>query len=277
MPVIAMTREMGSLGKDVANGVAERLGLRLVYNELVDALANDLHVDPGAIARMVDGHATLSDRFRLKPSDVGLFTEQQVLDTALKGNVVFRGWGATNLLRLVPHVPCIRVSAPLEVRVKHMMERLRTDDHDKVLHEIRRNDAAHADTVRRLFGVSYEDPWLYDATYNTQKNSVEFCVDQIVDMVNHANFAETAESRALLKQMALKAHIRTALRRTPSTAELGVTLAVNDGRVVFEGIVDTEEQRNAVGKVVGCVQGVTGTDNKLRSMSNRRTRAQMDG
>ncbi|MEO6409750.1 MAG: cytidylate kinase family protein [Burkholderiaceae bacterium] len=277
MPVIGITREMGSLGKDVAAGVAERLGLRLVYNELTDALANDLHVEPSAVGRMIDGQATLSDRFRLKPSDVGLFTEQEVLDTALKGNVVFRGWGATNLLRLVPHIPCIRVSAPLEVRVRHMMERLRTDDHDKVLHEIRRNDAAHADTVRRLFGVSYEDPWLYDATFNTEKTSVDFCIDRIVGMVNHADFAETAESRALLKQMALKSHIRTALRKTPATAELGVTLAVNDGRVVIEGIVDTEEQRNVVDKVVGRVPGVTGTDNQLRCMSSRRTRAQMDG
>lgn len=277
MPVIAITREMGSLGKDVAAGIAERLGLHLIYNELTDALANDLHVDPSAVARMVDGQATRSDRFRVKPSDVGLFTEQQVLDAALKGNVVFRGWGATTLLRPVPHVPCIRISAPLEVRVRHMMERLHTDDHDNVLHEIRRNDAAHADTVSRLFGVSYEDPWLYDATYNTERNSVDFCIDRIVDMVNHASFAETAESRALLKQMALKAHIRTALRKSPSTAELGVTLAVHDDSVVIEGIVDTEEERNAVGKVVARVPGVSATDNQLRWMSNRRTRAQMDG
>lgn len=277
MPVIAMTREMGSLGKDVAAGVGEKLGLRLIYNELADALANDLQIDPRAVSRMVNGEATLTDRLRLKPSDVGLFTEQQVLDTALQGNVIFRGWGAANLLRPVPHVPCIRVSAPLEVRVSHMMQRLRTDDQQRVLHEIRRSDAAHARTVRRLFGVSYEDPWLYDATFNTAKTPIDCCIDRIVDMVNHANFAETAESRALLQQMALKSHIRTALRRTPSTAELGVTLGVNHEGVVIEGIVDTEEQRNMVGHVVARVPGVLVIDNQLRWLSSRRIRAQMDG
>jgi len=36
MTVIAMTREMGSLGKDVAFGVAEKMGLEVVHHELVE-------------------------------------------------------------------------------------------------------------------------------------------------------------------------------------------------------------------------------------------------
>ena len=36
MPVIAMTREMGTLGKEVAAGLAERLGLEVVHHELVE-------------------------------------------------------------------------------------------------------------------------------------------------------------------------------------------------------------------------------------------------
>ena len=36
MPLIAMTREMGSLGKDVAAAVADRLGKPLVHHEIID-------------------------------------------------------------------------------------------------------------------------------------------------------------------------------------------------------------------------------------------------
>ena len=36
MTVIAMTREMGSLGKDVAAGLADQLGLTVVHHELVE-------------------------------------------------------------------------------------------------------------------------------------------------------------------------------------------------------------------------------------------------
>ena len=31
MPIVAMTREMGSLGKDVAQGVSDALGVPLYY------------------------------------------------------------------------------------------------------------------------------------------------------------------------------------------------------------------------------------------------------
>ena len=36
MTVIAMTREMGTRGKDVAAGLAERLGIEVVHHEVVE-------------------------------------------------------------------------------------------------------------------------------------------------------------------------------------------------------------------------------------------------
>src|SRR5437763_7176122 len=39
MPIIAITREMGSLGKDVARGLGEALGLPVIYHEVIDHLA----------------------------------------------------------------------------------------------------------------------------------------------------------------------------------------------------------------------------------------------
>jgi hypothetical protein len=34
MPIIAITREMGSLGKDVARGLGEELGVPVIYHEV---------------------------------------------------------------------------------------------------------------------------------------------------------------------------------------------------------------------------------------------------
>jgi hypothetical protein len=36
MTVIAMTREMGTRGSEVATGVAERLGLSVIHHEIVE-------------------------------------------------------------------------------------------------------------------------------------------------------------------------------------------------------------------------------------------------
>lgn len=270
MPIIAMTREMGTLGKDVASGVAQKLGLRLIYHELVDTLAEDLHVDRGSVTRLVDGGANLADRWKVDTSALTVFTAELILDIALQGNVVIRGWGATYLLRPIPHIPCIRVSAPLALRIKCMMQRMGTDDYARVLHEIRRSDAAHARILRSQFGANYEDPWLYDLVLNTERDSVDFCVDEIIGMVNHPSFAETAESRTLLKQMALKAHIRATLRKSASTAKVHITIEVTDSGVMLEGIVDDERERHAVEEIVAGVRGVVALENHLRSMTGKR-------
>lgn len=270
MPIVAMTGEMGSLGKDVASGVAEKLGLRLIHHELVDTLAEELHVDKAAATRLVDGKPNLADRWRVDAPALSLFTAEQILDIALQGNVIIRGCGATYLLRSIPHIPCIRVYAPLALRIKRMMQRMGTDDYGRVLHEIRSSDAAHARTLRTLFGANYEDPWLYDVIFNTERDSVEFCIDEIIGMVNHPSFAETAESRKLLQEMALKAHIRAALRKAPSTAKVNITVQVTDSGVTLEGIVDDERELHAVEEIVAGVRGVVALENHLRSMTGVR-------
>ena len=57
MSIIAMTREMGSLGKDVAEGLARDLGLRLHYHEIIDSVAGKTHLAPNVITRFLQGKA----------------------------------------------------------------------------------------------------------------------------------------------------------------------------------------------------------------------------
>jgi len=117
MPVIAMTQEMASLGKDVALGVAEKLGLQLVRHEIGDLVAGRMQVKKSLIRRIREGKAGKIEKWAADEKTMSIFTAEEVFDLAVKGNVLIRGWGATLLLRAVPHIPCIRVCAPFELRV----------------------------------------------------------------------------------------------------------------------------------------------------------------
>jgi cytidylate kinase len=56
MTVIAMTREIGSLGTDVAEGVAKELHLKIVHSEIVtNQVAERMGVEESAVQRYVDG------------------------------------------------------------------------------------------------------------------------------------------------------------------------------------------------------------------------------
>ena len=62
MALVAITREMGSLGKDVASGLSEALGVPLVYHEVIDHLADRMRVRKSHVIRLLDGSANLLDR-----------------------------------------------------------------------------------------------------------------------------------------------------------------------------------------------------------------------
>ena len=55
MPLIAMTREMGSLGKDVAAGVAEALGISVLHHEVIEPLADKMRLRKSHVIRLLEG------------------------------------------------------------------------------------------------------------------------------------------------------------------------------------------------------------------------------
>ena len=67
MSVIAMTREMGTRGKDVAAKLANELGIEVVHHELVENhLADRLHLQASAVHRFLEGEASLWERWQIE-------------------------------------------------------------------------------------------------------------------------------------------------------------------------------------------------------------------
>src|SRR5947207_15261411 len=143
MPIVSITREMGSLGKDVAAALGEELGLPVIYHEVIDHLADRMRVRKSHVIRLLDGSAGLLERRTADETSLAIFTADEVYAIAARGGAIIRGWGATHLLRDVPHAVSVRVCAPFEVRQKRMMKRLATDDEERIAEEIRLNDEAH--------------------------------------------------------------------------------------------------------------------------------------
>ena len=85
MPVIAMTREMGSTGRDMALKLAEDLGLKLVQHEVVEHVADRMHVGASAVNRFLEGEAGLLERWNIDRKRVSLFTAEEIFDLRLEG------------------------------------------------------------------------------------------------------------------------------------------------------------------------------------------------
>ena len=266
MPVLAFTQEMATLGKDVALGVCEALGLAMVRHEVGDVVAGRMQVKTSLIRRIREGKAGKFEKWGADEKTISIFTAEEVFDLAEKGNVLIRGWGATHLLRPVAHIACIRVCAPMDVRVKRLMKRLQSDDEALARHEIEVDDTARSSRMAEHFNVKWGDPALYDLTLNTERLPVPTCVDQVLALVGSPGFQETPKSRQHLANLALQARVRAALKAGDDTAGIDVIIEASAGRITLSGIVVKESERKRCLAVVSAVPGVNAVDDKLRTM-----------
>jgi cytidylate kinase len=270
MTVIAMTQEMGSLAKDVAEQVASDLGLAVMRHEVVDHVSSRMHVPTSLINRLREGKAGKIETLRADKASLAVYMAEEMLEIASRGNVVLRGWGATCLLRPVRHVVSVRITRPFAQRVAWLQEQLGTDDAAFAEEEIRRSDRAHAARMHAQFGVTWGDPLLYDLVLNTERVSVESCAAQIAALSRRPEFAETDASRAVLANLWLEARVRAALRADPETHDVDVTVTSDAGRVVLSGMVVAADEKPAAERVARSVVGVTSVENALRVMARSR-------
>jgi cytidylate kinase len=271
MPVIALTQGMGSLAQDVAEQLAAELQLATLQHEVAERVADKMHVPKSLISRLRTGKAGALERWRADTQSIAVYTAEQVLEAAAKGNVVLRGWGATQLLRPVPHVPCIRILRPFEQRVQWLMGQLDTDDRELAQEEIKRSDEANAARMHDQFGVAWGDPVLFDLVLNMDRITVDSAVHQIKSLLTRPEFAETEASRALLQGMALAARVRASLRSDERTREIIINIeGAAGGAVRLTGIVVNEGERAMVAEVAAAVPGVASVDNQLNVMKTTR-------
>lgn len=257
MPVITITREMGTLGKDVAAGLSDALDVPVIYNEIVDHLADRMRVRKSHVIRLLDGKAGLLERLAADKTSLFVHSADEVIAMTLQRNgAIIRGWGASHLLRAVPHVVCVRVCAPLQLRQRRMMERLGSGDEAEIRTEIRHNDEAHAAIVRRHFGVEWTEPEHYDLVLNTERVSINECVDQVLALLRSPEFTETERTRGQLEDLALAARVRAALLRAAETCDKKIHVTAKSGRVTLWGAKRSTNEKLSFVEVASAVGGV---------------------
>lgn len=266
MPVIAMTREMGSDGREVAQRVADKLGLTLILHHLIEHdVAEHLHVRDSAVHHLLEGGATLLERLQVGSKRLANYTAEEILELASRGNVLIRGWGACVVLRDVPHVARVRVCTPMELRERAVMQRHAVKDRSAARDEIARNDTAHKRSLQKAYGAEWDDPLLYDLVLNTKHNSIETCVKLVCALVDSPEFQETTASRAILNDKTLEAHVRIKLRERfgVGTGVSGLQATVNASKVVLVGTAIHSTLVADAGKLVGEVAGVKEVINRM--------------
>jgi cytidylate kinase len=228
-------------------------------------LALRMRVPRSAVRHCLEGGASLREQWQAGGRELVERTAERILELALQGNVLIRGWGACVLLRGVPHVARIRVCASIELRERVVMTRRRSMDRAAARREIDANDAARRHGLRAAFGVDREDARLYDLVLNTDRIAIDTCVQLVCELVAGPEFDETAASRAILADKVLEARVRARLRErfTPGTGVGAIRASACAGKVVLRGTAIHSVLAQEAARIVGALDGVKDVLNRI--------------
>jgi cytidylate kinase len=109
--------------------------------------------------------------------------EAVIRELARAQSLVIQGRGSQFILRDYPRALHVLVTAPLEVRLKRIMESLKLDA-ENARREISRFDSGGREFIKRYFKAEVWDPVYYDLVVNTEHLSLEAAAAIIVNALS---------------------------------------------------------------------------------------------
>lgn len=194
MPIVTIRGQLGSGAPEIGRGVAELLHADYVDREIIagvaarlqrneqDVIAKEMPASSllGRIAEALDRgipfgagvegaylpawEIPLDDRRYLQA------LESVVRELARNHSLVILGRGSQFILKGYPHSLHVFTVAPLQVRVKRVMEERKSSE-EAAQREIARFDGASREFIKRYFQAGWEDPMNYDLVLNTENLS----------------------------------------------------------------------------------------------------------
>lgn len=183
LPVIAISRQAGSLGKAVAERLAEELGMDIYAEDLIGTIADTTHISE-SVVRMLDEKAVtfLDDMMAKMIGKYGL-TSDEYFDALAKtiaaidwhGNGVILGRGSAYMVHGRGDLR-VRFIAPLDVRIENIMRELGLSK-DEAKHHIIDTDAERSRFVHHYYRIDYDDIRHFDLVINNGSMGVSGSVE----------------------------------------------------------------------------------------------------
>lgn len=271
MGIIAISREVGSFGDEIAEQVAKKLNFTLIDRSAIHHLIKECDLDFSkaceAFEEEVKPHGFFERISFSNPSYTARFFSLNY-EAAGKGNVVLLGRGAQVVLSDVPGVLKVRVIAPQELRVERIMKRMNLT-RDEALEYAESYGAERRALIHAIYGR--KDPYapsLFDLIINTAALGLNDAID-IVEIAARKLMASSDRDATskLLKRLAFAKEVESIIKKEVSTLPTrDLNVEANDlGEIVLNGLVMDKRSRERAEKIAAKVQGVTKVTNNLKT------------
>lgn len=182
MAVITISRQLGSLGCDVARKIARELGYQLVWRDLINQAAMRAGAPETALAA-IDEFGLLG----ICPSPEACLAYRQAVEDvmknlAAKGNIVIVGRAGQVILSKFPDTLHIRIVAQKTIRIERIALRHNITK-ECAQAQVETSDRFRAKYLKRFYKVRWDDPELYHMILNTGFLLVEHAAGQVIQAI----------------------------------------------------------------------------------------------
>lgn len=262
----------GALGDEVAEGLAQHLGYRLVRREDLIRLAGEFLGTDDALERspeLRERSPSFWERLNESRQRYSTVLRSVVIGLAEEGDVVIIGLGAGQFLRGLRHVIRVQIIASRELRAQRLVESgdpqvKGSFTPDQARDYLRQRDRDSAGYIRYLAGIDWLDSSYWDVVVNTGSFTVEESVELIAAAARVRNASADARDEQRLRNLALASRVEVELVTSQQVWVSNLHVVARQGEVRVEGSVVTDEDRDVAEQVALGVEGVRVVQNALR-------------
>jgi cytidylate kinase len=182
MAVVTISRQMGSMGCQVAGEIARILNYRVVWREVINEAAKRAGVPEVALATIDE-----LDLLGIRPSLQARKAYQDAVEVimhelAAEGNVVIVGRAGQVILQGMRNTFHVRIFAPFELRVARTAE-VKQVSEETARAQVKASDQARTLYLKKYYHAHVDDPEYYDLLLNTAQLSVESAAAVVCTLV----------------------------------------------------------------------------------------------
>ena len=263
MAIIALSRELGSLGTEIADALSSMLDYPKLDKESLEVLPKKLGTTEAQVERDDEKKPGIWEQFTQEKARYLAFMKAAMYRFAAEMNCIIVGRGANIIFRGIPGTLRLRIIAPPKVRVSRLRERLGIDE-QHALRMIHQSDHDRAGYHKYFFNAAWDSSADYDLVVNTAGISPAQTCDTVSALLRSPAYAEAgALARDVLHDMCTAQDVIIAVRYRERVPVMTLDAVCDKGVVALEGAARSQASIDRCVQVASTVEGVTRVVNNL--------------